>query len=139
MNKRSCLFCLSELKTRHQIKYCSSKCQCAHKQDIFIKRWESGEEDGMIGISTRTISHHLRRYLSETNAEACSLCGWNKRNPRTGKVPLEIDHIDGNFENNREENLRLLCPNCHSLTPFFRNLNRGNGRKWRTDKNKTNR
>jgi 5-methylcytosine-specific restriction endonuclease McrA len=43
---------------------------------------------------------------------------------------------DGNSENNLEENLRLLCPNCHSLSPNFRNLNKGYGRKWRVNKYK---
>ena len=52
----------------------------------------------------------------------------------TGHVPLEIDHIDGDAENNIETNLRVLCPNCHSLTPHFRNLNKGKGRKWRMKK-----
>lgn len=35
-------------------------------------------------------------------------------------IPLEVDHIDGNHSNNNLSNLRLLCPNCHSLTPTFR-------------------
>ena len=42
---------------------------------------------------------------------------------------LQVNHIDGNYKNNREENLELLCPNCHSLTPNYRSLNRGKGRK----------
>ena len=46
----------------------------------------------------------------------------------TNTLPLEIDHIDGNSENNSEENLRLICPNCHSLTANYRGANRGNGR-----------
>jgi Zn finger protein HypA/HybF involved in hydrogenase expression len=86
---------------------------------------------GTIGINTKTISEHLRRYLFEKYKEKCSLCGWNKRHSITGTVPLEIDHIDGNAENNSEENLRVICPNCHALTPHFRNLNKGKGRSWR--------
>lgn len=43
-------------------------------------------------------------------------------------IPLEIDHIDGNSENNSEENLRLICPNCHSLTATYKGANRGKGR-----------
>lgn len=54
--------------------------------------------------------------------------GWNQRNPKTNRVPVEVEHIDGNWENNRPENLTLLCPNCHSLTKTFRGLNRGRGR-----------
>lgn len=49
-------------------------------------------------------------------------------NTKTGKIPLEVNHIDGNAKNNIEENLELLCPNCHSLTHNFRNLNKKSAR-----------
>lgn len=50
-------------------------------------------------------------------------------NTYTGKIPLEVEHIDGNFLNNKEENLILLCPNYHSLTSTYKGANRGNRRK----------
>ena len=62
------------------------------------------------------------RLLKETNY-ACSECGYNKRRP-DGGVILEIDHIDGDPSNDAKENQRVLCPNCHALTPTFRNWGR---------------
>jgi len=119
---------------RSTYSYCSNKCQRDFQFKAFIEAWKLGELDGGIGINAKSISGHVRRYLSRKYSKGCALCGWNTINQTTGRIPLEIDHIDGNSENNQEENLRLLCPNCHSLTPFFRNLNRGNGRSWRREK-----
>lgn len=59
------------------------------------------------------------RLLKESNY-ACSQCGFDKKREDGGLI-LEIDHIDGNHENNSKNNLRILCPNCHALTPNFRN------------------
>ncbi len=75
------------------------------------------------------ISNHIRKYLGHKYDNKCCLCGWNKINPHTGISPLEIEHIDGNYLNNREENLMLICPNCHSLTPTYKGANRENDRK----------
>ncbi len=100
----------------------------------WIKLWKAGLLKGDRGITTKNISKHLRGYLIEKFKNKCSECGWAKKHPITGIVPLDIEHVDGNSENNNEENLKLLCPNCHSLTQFYKNLNRGKGRKWRINK-----
>lgn len=98
-----------------------------------------GTLSGSIGVTTKAISSHIKRYMFKKYGDACSLCGWNKVHSITKKVPLEIDHIDGNSENNAEPNLRLICPNCHSLSENYKALNKGKGRKWRMDKYVKNR
>ncbi len=75
------------------------------------------------------ISKHIRRYLFEKYNNMCNSCGWDEMNPHTGLIPLQVEHIDGNYLNNKEENLTLLCPNCHSLTSTYGGANKGNGRK----------
>lgn len=125
-----CLNCNYSLKL-YSIKYCSNKCQSDYQYKKYIESWKKGLVNGNRGLTAKNISRHLVKYLLEKQGERCILCGWNKMHPITHRVPLEIDHIDGNPENNIEENLRLICPNCHSLTNNFRNLNKGKGREWR--------
>jgi len=68
-----------------------------------------------------------KRLLEECNY-SCTSCGFSKTR-ECGRTILEIDHIDGDHKNNTRENLRVLCPNCHALTPNFRNWGRSSKEK----------
>jgi hypothetical protein len=138
MKAGSCLECGNVLKKRWQSKYCSNKCQADHQYRRCIAEWKSNSRHALRRVATKNICRHLKRYLIEVHGEKCSLCGWNERHPVTKRIPLEVDHIDGNAENNTESNLRIICPNCHSLTVHFRNLNRTRGRAWRARSAKRN-
>lgn len=127
---RMCINCFC-LLSKKQAKFCSNQCQSDHQYHAYIENWKSGKVDGKRSASFLSVSRHIKRYLMEKGGEQCSLCQWKKRHPKTNNVPLEVDHIDGDPNNNQPNNLQLVCPNCHSLTPFFRNLNKGRGRSAR--------
>lgn len=128
-----CLACASKLKS-YQSKYCSNLCQKNYEHEAYIRAWKAAGRLGESNVHTKNISRHILRYLLEKYHNRCSRCGWAELHPQTGRAPLEVDHIDGNHGNNKEENLRILCPNCHSLTINYRNLNKGKGRLWRREK-----
>ncbi len=123
-----CMNCGGEVRTGN--KYCSKSCQNEYEQKEWEKKWLSGE---ISGYSEKdhwgNVPDRIRKYLFHKFDSRCSVCGWGEVNPYTGRVPLEVEHIDGDYKNNRPENVTLLCPNCHSLTKSYRGANRGNGRK----------
>jgi hypothetical protein len=121
-----CLNCKNDIiksDSRTIAKYCSNKCQMIFQMNLRI---ESGK------ASTETI----KKYLIINYGNKCMECGWCEFNKASGKVPIELEHIDGNSENNNLDNLKLLCPNCHSLTPTYKALNIGNGRHKRRERYK---
>lgn len=126
----NCLSCGTQTK-RFGYKYCSNLCQNDYKYKLYVAAWLAGKASG--GKKHGMVSGHVRRFLLEKYGEKCSLCGWCQINPHTGKIPVEVDHIDGDWQNNSLLNLRLLCPNCHSLTGTYRGRNKGKGRNWRRE------
>jgi ribosomal protein S27E len=81
-------------------------------------------EDVLIVNSPYKTTYHLKErlykeHLKEKKCEICNIINWNNK-----EVIFELDHINGINNDNRLENLRILCPNCHSQTVTFRNRKR---------------
>jgi len=65
----------------------------------------------------------LRLFKEKIKVPICELCGWSV-NASDGRIPVELDHINRDHRDNRLNNLRILCPNCHSLQPTHRGINK---------------
>ena len=85
--------------------------------------WRQAQADIVSGKARKKA--WIKRHMMETEG-VCSECGqdsmWNGK-----QLVLQLDHIDGHTTNNNLDNLRLLCPNCHSQTPTWGTRNP----KWR--------
>jgi len=95
-----------------------------NKGGAFVARPAWPLEDVLVA-NRPTSSHGLKQrlYREQLKPEHCERCGWAERAP-DGRLPLELDHINGDKTDNRLENLRILCPNCHALQPTHRGLNK---------------
>jgi hypothetical protein len=99
-------------------KYCSNKCQADYQwENIDRPRVEAGGGGNM------------RRYLIETQGYQCSIPGCGVSEHMGKPLTLQLDHIDGDSDNNHPTNCRLLCPNCHTQTPTYGGKNKSNSKR----------
>jgi len=120
IKNNSCEVCGGTIK-RNASKYCSSSC-CAKAKWEKTKR--KIQKTGKIDNSKQG-----RKYFIEAQGCVCSICGceeWNRL-----PIPLVLDHINGNADDWRLQNLRMVCHNCDAQLPTYKNKNRGNGRHTR--------
>ncbi len=125
----NCLHCGKENKWGHSKtnKYCDNICQGLFK-------WENETKPRILAGEVPDGSPALKKFLIETRGEKCEECGqegtWNNK-----PLVLQLDHVDGDSDNNFPSNIRLLCPNCHSQTENFGSKGKGSRYKKITKRN----
>lgn len=109
-------------------KYCSNKCQHEYESKAYIEDWKNGLNSGGNNFM---LSDTVRKYLFVKFDNKCTCCGCGFVNKHTGLSILQVHHINGDPTDHREDNLTLLCPNCHAMTENYGSRNR-NGNHART-------
>lgn len=98
----NCINCNKETTNK---KYCSQKCRNEYTKNKIIKD------------PHKSTNNTLKNILIDKYGNICQECNnsiWNNK-----PIHLELEHIDGNNKNHNWENLKLLCPNCHSQTKTY--------------------
>ena len=115
---KECKNCGNKIPNRNV--YCNNQCQNDYENKQRLNEWMDGKNFTRQGGTS--IPQWMRRHLLENSNYQCRECGWGQLNEYTNTVPLDIDHIDGDAYNNMIDNLKVLCPNCHSLKKTFKKI-----------------
>lgn len=130
-DQNKCIKCSKKRSLKSKSGLCKN---CFHGHEEKIERWLSGEN--FISKSVIPVTPGwIKKHIIKTRGAKCEICGFDKLHPVTNRPIIELDHIDGNSRNNLENNLRLLCLNCHGATNNYRSLNIGKGRIGRNKNN----
>lgn len=88
-----------------------------------MEEWYAGKSQ------LKPSSERIKKYLVRKFTAKCWECDWINRNPFNNMWVIDLDHVDGDHANTDPKNFRLLCPNCHAMTPTYKNLNRKSERE----------
>lgn len=112
-NKSYCLLCHKELKSFRN-KYCSHQC---NKDHVWLKTVNQIE---IVGCADN--HRQANKYITYKRGHQCSIC--KITNWLGNPIPMVLDHIDGDANNHKLDNIRLVCSNCDSQLPTYKSKNK---------------
>ena len=120
--KRLCVFCKTEFeinKLSDKKKYCKASCRTKEIHNSKLLEVESGNYPFKR-------NKPYKSYLISKHGHKCQMCSFTEWGGKP--ILLILDHIDGNSDNFKLDNLRVICSNCDTLTSTYKGRNKGKGR-----------
>ena len=120
--KRLCVFCKTEFeinKLSDKKKYCKASCRTKEIHNSKLLEVESGNYPFKR-------NKPYKEYLISKHGHKCQMCSLTEWGGKP--ILLILDHIDGNSDNFKLDNLRVICSNCDTLTSTYKGRNKGKGR-----------
>lgn len=123
-----CGYCEKKVKVtrsnRNNSKFCSHECSVKYRWRVYcLEVIKKGNFQVLGAKAENSVRKKAKRFIIEQNGHKCQLCGtetWQDK-----PVPLVLDHVDGNSDNNKITNCRVICRNCDGLLPTFAAKNKG--------------
>lgn len=103
-------------------------CSKCHRIQGRIQQWLTGDLSVTYIGRFKEPAKWVKRHLIETRGDKCEVCKISIRRA-DGTSVIQMNHIDGDYLNNRIENLELLCPNHHAVTETWGSRNQSMGRR----------
>lgn len=122
-----CLNCDSKINhnRNEKRKFCSKSCFGSYSQKQTLNKIRNGtfKLNGVGNAKNR----YYKLFLVTEYGHKCMVC--NTSEWMGQPIPLQVDHLDGNSDNDELSNIRIICPNCHAQTSNYCGKNKGNGKR----------
>jgi hypothetical protein len=114
-------------RNKKNARMCSCGNKCSNRHNKYCDQCIKNRIYTTSSLCEAKTDKTRRAAIIRLSGHVCSVCKNSEWNGK--KIPLEVDHINGDASNNSCENLRVICPNCHAQTTTYKGKNKGKSKR----------